>query len=376
MKKLKILISIVIVFIMLFSYAGVVKAADDEETFKNIFDGATFELKYNEYNSVIEATNINWNESNEEYYKSINYISFVSNQNDLTIEYLKEHYNDGKIINQLDKSSKKVMIDARGTYTDIVEKTGKLYLYITYKVHTNDEPKLVVKACELERPSLPKYTNIFPSWMMATYDATQVGLMVPHSTNNERKLQVKIGKISDDNLLKSLKENPEKNWDSLMSYAKKTSGLYDEVQKINQYMIKWVTDQEIMSIDKIEHEAYYFLYLKADGENGKYIENEGVTIAQANVFKEENTWYMFFYGDGKFAWKDFGGGDTPVSNVIVVNDINGDMSPADKTPSDNSTADKPIPQTGEHTSVVMIALVSLLGIGYVSYRRFKNTQVK
>ena len=131
MKKLKILISIVIVFIMLFSYAGVVKAADDEETFKNIFDGATFELKYNEYNSVIEATNINWNESNEEYYKSINYISFVSNQNDLTIEYLKEHYNDGKIINQLDKSSKKVMIDARGTYTDIVEKTGKLYLYIT-----------------------------------------------------------------------------------------------------------------------------------------------------------------------------------------------------------------------------------------------------
>ena len=54
------------------------------------------------------------------------------------------------------------------------------------------------------------------------------------------------------------------------------------------------------------------------------------------------------------------------SNVIVVNDINGDFT----------TADKPIPQTGDASKIIIGSSIVLIVAGYVLFRKYKNTQIK
>ena len=373
MKKFRLLISLLVTFTMIFAYAGIVKADETEETFTNIFDGATFEIVNDDdddyFNLELHVENVNWNATNTNLYRETNYRVFYSNDDNLSKEYLIENIGDANPISILNLEKREAVID-KFNIDGEVEKDGNLYLYIVYyptSTALDEEIKVVVDACNLAKPPVSKYTKIFPSWMFASKDRVQVGLLIPHDADNTRKLQVKIGKIADDSLLKKLSENPEASWEELKTYAKNSTGLYDKLNDANaDDTLMWSAEEELIKKESIEDGGYYYLYLRADSNNGKYTEYDGVTITQAYVSNVFDWWSMHFYGNGEFKWKDFNGGETPESNVIIVNDINGDMS----------TADKPIPQTGDESKLVIGSAIVLMAAGYVLYRKYKNTQIK
>jgi len=123
------------------------------------------------------------------------------------------------------------------------------------------------------------------------------------------------------------------------------------------YAIKYDTkmsEKSVINLSGIKDGEYYFLYVKTDDENGKYVSNEAVTLAQASVI-DSSKWWMFFYGSSDFKWADFG-------NVST-----------DKEPSkDQSTAPGVLPQTGLIVWKWAIVGVIIVGVGTLSYSQYKK----
>ena len=109
----------------------------------------------------------------------------------------------------------------------------------------------------------------------------------------------------------------------------------------------WSKENEIINLKGLEDGEYYFLYVKTLDENGKYIEQEAVTLAQANVL--DNYWSMFFYGSSDFKWADFG--DTEVDNTI---------------------AEGPLPQAGAKEIIGATLIIVLLSVGIFSYIQYRK----
>ena len=78
----------------------------------------------------------------------------------------------------------------------------------------------------------------------------------------------------------------------MLSLAKSNDGIYNKTVDVNgnDYAIEycagggWSKENEVINLKGLKDGEYYFLYVKTLDENGKYIEQEAVTLAQANVF--------------------------------------------------------------------------------------------
>lgn len=114
---------------------------------------------------------------------------------------------------------------------------------------------------------------------------------------------------------------------------------------------------EVINLQGLENEKYYYLYVKTDDENGKYISNEAVTLAQASV--SSSGWGMFFYGSNDFKWADF--------SAIDPDPNTGKKDPAE----DPTIAPTILPKTG----INVIIIAGVLGIGMlavVTKKRYNN----
>ena len=109
----------------------------------------------------------------------------------------------------------------------------------------------------------------------------------------------------------------------------------------------------------VENEEYYYLYIKTEDENGKYISNEAVTLAQASNLLG-NEWFMLFYGSSDFKWADFG-------------DIKDDTTgKGDTTSKDDTTAKGEIPQTGSKILIFGAIILIFMGSGIFAYIKYKK----
>ena len=135
--------------------------------------------------------------------------------------------------------------------------------------------------------------------------------------------------------------------------------MYDEILDVDglyniEYSSNSYTQKPAIELSGLQDEAYYFLYVKADDENGKYIEQEAVTLAQADVFSD--AWFLFFYGSDDFKWADF-------------NDVNVDSGTNNIV--DNTIAPGKIPQTGLHV-ILATSIVAFTGVGIFSYIQYRK----
>ena len=173
---------------------------------------------------------------------------------------------------------------------------------------------------------------------------------------------MKIGKITDTDILQKIKNEDASGFADLLTYAKSEKAIYDEIVNVNkndsssiEYIKDSTTENEIIDLKNLEDSAYYFLYIQADDEDGKYITQEAVTLAQASV-NSKDSWGLFFYGSSDFEWADF---ET--------------SAPGE----DDTTAPGTIPQTGAQVIIWSIIAVALIGGGtfaYIKYR--KNNYLK
>lgn len=232
-----------------------------------------------------------------------------------------------------------------------VELNQDLYITILEKKSYNDE-KIVLYGKKVERYAEPKYSDAFHATFLAN-DRNQLITTFTHAKENNRKIQIKVGKITDQSILQKLKNQDSSGFAELLSFAKTGKGIFNktvDADKDDNFAIEYNADatnktgNSVINLTGLEDEAYYFLYVKADDENGKYIPQEAVTLAQARVY--ENGWGLFFYGSSDFKWANLG--------------------------DDNTTAKGDLPQTGVNSIICFTLGIAIICVGTFSYVQYKK----
>ncbi len=238
-----------------------------------------------------------------------------------------------------------------------VEQNKDIYATIMEKNEESDKEEIVLYGKKLTRYAEPKYTDAF----FATYmvdDSTQIVTTFTHGDANKRKMQIKVGKITDTAILQKIKNKDASGFAELLKYAKSNSGILNQTVNSNEndgFAIEYNTNDlekklPALNLKGLQNNAYYYLYVKADDENGKYITQEGLTLAKASVYTDTKDWSLFFYGSNNFKWDEFGNSGGK----------------------DNTIAGGKIPQTGSDMIIFGTATLLIVGAGIVAYRKYRK----
>lgn len=318
-----------------------------EETEWTDFSKAQISLKKeNMSNAKIEVTGVTPKEGRG-YYVVITNNSDKPIITDIIEQGIEIYYDDTS------KSLKNTLNDK---LDKCVELSGDLYVSLVESKAPNINIALYGK--KIDRFDEPKYTEAFFATFMS-FDNDQIILNFTHNKENNRKLQMKVGKITDTNILQQIKNEDSSAFENLMKYAKSNSGIYDktvDAVKNDAFGIKYDTSSNCPLIDLkgIEDGAYYYLYVKTDDENGKYVSNEGVTLAKANANYGYN-WVMNFYGKDDFKWSEFGGSNQG----------------GEKSDDTTIAPSKSLPYAG-WTRYIVFGIAALSAIAVVSYKKYEK----
>ena len=217
---------------------------------------------------------------------------------------------------------------------------------------------VIIDGKKLTKPELPKLNMIIKGFNIGEWKNTNTGeensstwirFVFPTDIEN-RKFNLKIGKVTDNNILNKIKNNDYQGIVDLLSYAKSNSAIYqkDLVTTRENY---YASTETLFGRNLLEDKAFYYIYVIFDDENGKYEPIEGVTLGQA-WFSSSGTWWdLFAYTDDKIEWNNlsYSGGDS-------------------------TTAPGKIPQTGDVIGIV-VSVIALFGIVAVAAIK-KNRRLK
>ena len=181
-----------------------------------------------------------------------------------------------------------------------------------------------------------------------------------------RKIHIRIGKISNDTVLKDIYNKKSNAFENLLNYSKTATAFYDKVLNSNTdaYIsaggIKLSEANPMFDISNIIKDDYYFLYAVVEDENGKYVKTEGVTLARASKSSlDKNAYSLFFYGSDNFTWKTFGGN----SNNSTPSNTQGNSDP--------TVARQSLPNTGvSFAGIIGIIMSSSFGVYF--YKQYKK----
>ena len=272
----------------------------------------------------------------------------------------------------IDDGSNEATINDAYSFAKLLEKSGDLYISI---VETKNggigKSEIVVQAKEIARPELlPKLGNRIPMYFDKI--STKTYYFAPNSDSTKRTLNIKIGKVTDTQILKDIKQNKANGLQNLLAYAKKQS-TYNYTGKVDYEIHKTAgITEELVSKMNLEAKSYYFAYIEVDTENGVYYPVEDIAL-----YYSGNATGLSRYPKENFVWdiKE----ETPPSSdkkddVKKEEEINAIEKDPPKQENDPTQAEKPIPQTGENilyiTGIITVALVAILG--HKKYKEYKD----
>lgn len=246
------------------------------------------------------------------------------------------------------------------TITKYYELNQDIYINILetdYDIEDYDnQTKVVASGIKAEKNiAVPTDYRAFFATQVAD-NGDQIVTTFIHDESNHRKLQVKLGKITDMSILQKIKNNDTAGFRDLLEYSKKDNALVNETMEADKNSPFLQVDRDpkegesVIDLSKFEKNAYYYLYVKSDDENGKYISNEAVTFGIDTISAFDDMVLLEFYGSEDFNWD--GVTDTNVGDITV--------------------ATKDIPQTGEKMWIFAMcgtALAALSVFAYVHYKK-------
>lgn len=242
---------------------------------------------------------------------------------------------------------------------EFIEKTGDIYVWV---VETRWNPstfayenKEVLSAKKVAKPSLAKLGTRMKAFFFS--DKTTTFVYTPYKNEN-RKINLKIGKVTDKSVLLSIKNGEASCLNKLMDYAKKTNSLYTGSVSIGQSAT--ITNK----FDVVDGE-YYYVYMQLDSENGTYEPIEEVSLFQGLITSDGKN--LSDYLSNEFKWNltdDPAPSPSPSATSV----------PTPSATPDGSTATTPLPQTGEAVAIIAIlAVIIVAGVMfYVRYRNYKG----
>ncbi len=258
--------------------------------------------------------------------------------------------------------------------SDYLELGKEQYVFV-YEQYLNDNSeqvnKLVLDKVKLDKPAQKKYTDAFFATFMSRTNSSsnndvQILFNTPWGDNTVRKIHIRIGKISNDTVLKDIYNKKSNAFENLLNYSKTATAFYDKVLNSNTdaYIsaggIKLSEANPMFDISNIIKDDYYFLYAVVEDENGKYVKTEGVTLARASKSSlDKNAYSLFFYGSDNFTWKTFGGN----SNNSTPSNTQGNSDP--------TVARQSLPNTGvSFAGIIGIIMSSSFGVYF--YKQYKK----
>ena len=231
--------------------------------------------------------------------------------------------------------------------TSYLETNGDIYIWIAEV--QNREQKIVLNAKKVERLEQLPLTKRIVGYFSDSF-AGGIFCYEPH-TSKERKLNIKMGKMTDKSILKAIKENETNAMKNLLNYAKASDYILEETYDFRE-------QPTVPETAKIEDKGYYFVYFELEDENGKYYPVEDVELYQASV--TGNKVQLINYTDRNFVYD--------IDDDIDIDTKNNTV--------DNTIAGGKIPQTGATAMTISVITVLAIVAGYIAYKTAKYRDIK
>ena len=151
---------------------------------------------------------------------------------------------------------------------------GYNYAYVVKCMGTDSCEVVNDNPIEIEKPMLPSYTNRYKITFVAkelqAYSNFPDGR--PFGINGSHTKVIKLGKITDNDVIRKLAKSESDAISSLMNYAVSADGQTFETNDSNL-----TTDTSSVAI---EPKAYYYVYVTYKNDDGLYRDLSDVTVAQ------------------------------------------------------------------------------------------------
>ena len=210
--------------------------------------------------------------------------------------------------------------------------------------------RFVAEGQKLTRPELPQLNLILKSFSIwggekETGENTYISFRFPSVTEN-RKFKLKIGKVTDNSILQKIQNNDYSGITALLQYAKNNQATY--TADLTTTSKNYYTNNQALfdGIKLLEDDAYYYIYVEFDDENGKYYPIEGVTLGQAWIGETTKYWDLYAYTEENFEWNNLSSSYTEEAEKEEVKD--------------ETIAKDELPNTGARVAVV-ISILTLAG---------------
>lgn len=248
-------------------------------------------------------------------------------------------------------------------------------IYVSILETRDDTNKIIVTTMKIERPELlPKLGKRFNIFFSSR--STQTFFWAPNVNEKTgdgipRNLEIKIGKVTDIEILKKVKENKTKGLEQLLDYAKKVED-YNYTGTINYDGGAGITES-LTSKMNLEPEAYYFAYIEADTEEGVYYPVEDIAL-----YRAKGTTDLVHYSDKEFVLEikeEPEKTEQPEKNEVEEpkEDTKTNTIKNEEKPTDQTTTKGTLPQTGEKKITFIIVLVFVVaGIGYIKCKKYQD----
>lgn len=229
-----------------------------------------------------------------------------------------------------------------------LEKSGDIYVWIyeTQIVNNVRQNKCIIEAQKIERPALKKIGTRMKCYFLN--EETSTHLFEAYNYENARKINVKIGKVTDKSILRAIKNGETDCLQKLLDYTKNADSIYTGTVPLGR-------SESITNKLNLVNDEYYYVYMVLDDENGKYFPVEDVSLYQALTYEKDGktSKNLFDYLNDNFKW-NLGNDDTTI---------------------DNTTATGKLPQTGA-SIVIYVAITLVIVAGVIFAIKYKKYNIK
>ncbi len=229
-----------------------------------------------------------------------------------------------------------------------LEKSEDIYVWIyeTQIVNNVRQNKCIIEAKKIERPALKKIGTRMKCYFYN--EETSTNLFEAYDYENARKINVKIGKVTDKSILRAIKNGETDCLQKLLDYAKNADSIYTGTVPLGR-------SESVTNKLNLVNDEYYYVYMVLDDENGKYFPVEDVSLYQALTYEKDGktSKNLFDYLNDNFKW-NLGNDDTTI---------------------DNTTATGKLPQTGA-SIVIYVAITLVIVAGVIFAIKYKKYDIK